>query len=280
MTAPPVSGSEPRRGVFPVIINLPPGDSLAESLHEALAAKGATLSLDSVRAAIDRGDAGLIDERRAYVHRPVPDEVDIDLPVIVDNERLIIVDKPAGIAATPRGAFVARSVLVQARRRFGDDVVCAHRLDRATAGLMLLIREPAVRGHYQTLFERRRVEKTYQFIAPLRVIPPIYSSRLEQRGATVSEVPGEPNAVTEFRLIEARGEWGRYEARPLTGQMHQIRAHAAALRVPIRGDTLYGSHGGFPERIDLLALGLEFTDPVDGSPVVARSRRTLSFPTD
>lgn len=273
-----MSGSEPRRGVHPVLIALPPGPSIEERLWRALSEKGADISLAAVRAALDRGDAGLLGESRAFVHRPVPDEADIDLPVVLETDRILIIDKPHGIAATPQGAFVARSVLVQARRRFGDDVACAHRLDRATAGLMLLVRHPRFRGVYQSLFERRRVEKTYRFIAPLGAIPPIRSSRLVQRGTSVTEVPGEPNAVTEFRMIESRGEWAHYEARPLTGQMHQIRAHAAALDIPILGDTLYGPGEGFPDRIELLALGLEFTDPVDGTPVVARSRRSLAFP--
>lgn len=103
-----------------------------------------------------------------WVFAPVPDEPEqpIELPVVAESDHWIVVDKPHGIATTPRGSHVARSVTVAARRQFSSDVLSpAHRLDADTAGLVLLVKEPEWRGRYQLLFERRRVEKRYRAVA-------------------------------------------------------------------------------------------------------------------
>ena len=263
----------------PTIVSLPAGENPLDRIFAALSAKGAPVTREQVEHRMAAGDIGLINNSAAFIHRPVPDETDIDLPVILENDRIIIVDKPAGIATTPQGAYVARSVLVQARRKFGDSVICAHRLDRATTGVLLLVKEPPMRRAYHSLFSDQVVSKTYEFIAPAnKSLPSTYSSRIERRGMRVMEVPGEINAVTDFRLLDTRGQWARYGALPRTGQMHLPRAHAAAIGTPTPGDSPYGPGEGFPNSIDLLAQSISFTDPIDGQTITATSQHTLSFP--
>lgn len=107
---------------------------------------------------------------RIWVFRPVLDEPSepVQLAVVAENERYMIVDKPHGMATVPKGSHVANSVLVAARRQFGNDLlIAAHRLDLETAGLVLLVKEPQWRGAYQKLFERRAIRKTYRAVAPL-----------------------------------------------------------------------------------------------------------------
>lgn len=278
---PRISDSSPRRGVSPTLLRLPPGADLAEQVFIALASKGTAVSRADVVAAIGAGDIGYENDETAYIHRPIPDEADIDLPVLLENDRIIAVDKPAGISSTPQGSFVARSVLVQARRQFGDKVTCAHRLDRATSGVMLLVKDPAYRGTYQQMFENETAYKTYEFLA--RAVADVTrerASRLVAQGGQSLEVPGEPNARTKFRLLDkdSSGTRGRYEAVPLTGKTHQIRVHAAGAGFAILGDTLYGPGEGFPDRIELLAQRLSFTDPVDETSMDILSKQELSFP--
>ncbi len=107
---------------------------------------------------------------RIWVFRPVLDEPEepIILPVVAENERYIVVDKPHGMASVPKGSHVAQTVLVAARRQFANDlIVAAHRLDLETAGLLLLVKDPQWRGAYQKMFQDRHVRKTYRAIAPI-----------------------------------------------------------------------------------------------------------------
>ena len=107
---------------------------------------------------------------RIWVFRPVLDEPSepIVLPIVAENERYVVIDKPHGMATVPKGSHVAHSVLVAARRQFGNDLlVAAHRLDLETAGLVLLVKDPQWRGKYQLLFERRKIRKTYYAVAPM-----------------------------------------------------------------------------------------------------------------
>lgn len=286
------SASDPRHGISPTLLRLGGGEDLTTRVYEALIAKQAKVSHADVVAGIDRGDIGLIDNSTAFIHRPVPDEINIALPVLFENDRLVAVDKPAGFASTPQGSFVARSVLVQARRQISPDVTCAHRLDRATSGVLLLAKDPSFRGTYQSLFARGYVAKVYEFLSDRVLTPPVeYRSRLDTSGQRTVETQGEANARTGFELIADHGDYGQYRARPFTGKTHQIRAHTAALGIPIIGDTLYAplpasntasadipadeSRLVFPDRIELLAIEIAFTDPVDGETVVIHSRQEL-----
>ena len=66
------------------------------------------MSRADVVAAIGAGDIGYENDETAYIHRPIPDEADIDLPVLLENDRIIAVDKPAGISSTPQGSFIGQ----------------------------------------------------------------------------------------------------------------------------------------------------------------------------
>lgn len=109
-------------------------------------------------------DSQLLAGQRYYLHRAAPDE-GADLPklqVLWEGEGAIVVNKPASLATIPRGSWVARSVVVAARRQFGNDqITAAHRLDRLTTGCLLLTLDPKYRARYQQLFDRRQVKKIY-----------------------------------------------------------------------------------------------------------------------
>lgn len=109
-------------------------------------------------------DTKLLAGQRYYLHRTAPDE-GTPLPklqVLWEGEGAIVVNKPASLATIPRGSWVARSVVVAARRQFGNDqITAAHRLDRLTTGCLLLTLAPKYRARYQQLFDRRQVKKIY-----------------------------------------------------------------------------------------------------------------------
>ncbi|MFY9262495.1 MAG: pseudouridylate synthase [Actinomycetaceae bacterium] len=234
--------------------------------------------------------------QRIWVFRPVPDEPDqpITLPVVYENERFVVVDKPHGMATIPRGSHVAQTVTVAARRQFSnDELVSAHRLDMETAGLVMLTKAPQWRGAYQHMFAKQTVGKKYAAVAPVvagftdwrRVELRLERGRVPLR---TDVVDGEPNAITDMRIeriLDRMDDAGRalalWEMVPLTGKTHQLRVTLEHLGSPIVGDPLYPRLLTFDEMderefpLQLLAKELSFVDPVDGEDRVFRSSLEL-----
>lgn len=105
-----------------------------------------------------------------WYYRNLPDEPHLPVTetILFQDENLLVVDKPHFLPTTPGGRFVQQSALVRLRNRLGlPDLIPMHRLDRATAGVLLFSTNPATRGAYQILFERRRIEKEYRCVSAL-----------------------------------------------------------------------------------------------------------------
>ncbi|WP_406690900.1 pseudouridine synthase [Saccharopolyspora sp. ID03-671] len=226
-----------------------------------------------------------------WFHRDVAPEtpVPFELEVLHRDEEILVVDKPHFLATTPRGGHITETALIRLRRQLDlPDLSPAHRLDRATAGLVLFVVDPALRGAYQTLFHDRRVDKTYEAIAPhdpgLTFPRTIRSRIVKHRGVLAAfEEAGEPNAETRVELLESRGALARYRLHPRTGRTHQLRVHLNSLGLPIVGDDLYPEvrpkpPDDFTAPLKLLARSLEFPDPRTGRPRHFHSRRTLPWP--
>ncbi|TWV56608.1 pseudouridylate synthase [Streptomyces misionensis] len=225
-----------------------------------------------------------------WFHRELPAETPVPFPVTVVHRdaHIVVADKPHFLATTPRGTHVAQTALARLRHELGiPTLTAAHRLDRLTAGLVLFTVRPEERGAYQTLFRDRRVRKEYEAVAPYDAslaLPRTVRSRIVKERASLAarEVEGEPNAETRVELLGRRDGLGRYRLLPRTGQTHQLRVHLNALGVPILGDPLYpvvtdpGPAGDFRRPLQLLARGLEFTDPVTGVEHAFTSGRTLA----
>ena len=90
------------------------------------------------------------------------------------DEHLIVVDKPHFLPVIPSGRFLRETLLTRLRLRPElqhlnvEDITPLHRLDKDTAGVMLLSHNPATRGAYQTMFQNKTVWKTYEALAPTR----------------------------------------------------------------------------------------------------------------
>ncbi|MDN6554377.1 MAG: pseudouridine synthase [Bifidobacterium mongoliense] len=245
-------------------------------------------------------------ERR---HRWVGEEpaIPFELQVLYEDDGIIVVDKPHFLATTPRGMWYRQSALMRLRERFGEpDITPAHRLDRATAGIVLFVRKPRMRRRYQMLFQDRLVSKTYECLAPCapirrprcgtvtpleapRVFPLMRRSTIVKRRGRLQafELPGEVNAETLIELGDAAAgalmPWRRYVLRPRTGKTHQLRVHMNALGLPIAGDDLYPvitnpAYDDFSHPLQLVARELSFTDPITHEPRTFRSRVPLSAP--
>lgn len=234
-------------------------------------------------------------------HRYVMEEPSIpfELEVLYEDAAIIVVDKPHFLATTPRGMWYRQTALMRLREAYGEPaIIPAHRLDRATAGVVVFVRDPALRGAYQMLFQRRQTAKVYECVAPCapvrtpgagtvrrleppRPFPLVRRSRIVKiRGRLqAQEEPGVVNAVTLVERMErvpaaGTGTAGapmlaRYVLRPRTGKTHQLRVHMNALGLPIEGDDLYPvvrdrAVDDFSQPLRLVARSLEFSDPVTG----------------
>ncbi len=225
-----------------------------------------------------RGNAFVWFHRERAPEREVP----FPLTVLHADGRIVVVDKPHFLATTPRGTHVTQSVVSILRQRLGlPDLVPAHRLDRLTAGVLLLTVDRSDRGAYAGVFAARTAEKTYEAIARHDAalgFPRTETGRIvKDRGSLQAElVAGPPNAETRIELLETRGGLGRYRLRPTTGKTHQLRLQLSALGIPIVGDPLYPQvldvdPDDFSTPLRLVARRLAFVDPVDG-----RSREFIS----
>ncbi|MBM7825020.1 tRNA pseudouridine32 synthase/23S rRNA pseudouridine746 synthase [Arcanobacterium pluranimalium] len=247
-------------------------------------------------------DTPYVARSRIWIFRPVLDEPDtpIALDVLAENERFIVVDKPHGMATIPRGSHVANTVTVAARRQFAnDELVCAHRLDLETAGLVLLTKKIEYRSLYQDMFQRREIAKEYAAIAT--------ASDLFADGAwhhfqfRLGRPPGQmhvdvlddcapleqANGVTDVRMLEyvdVAKRYAHFILKPTTGYTHQLRTTMNHVGAPIFGDPLYpvrlsledeAKRGHF---LKLLAARLSFIDPVDKREYCFESRQRLELP--
>ncbi|MGJ9412234.1 pseudouridine synthase [Aeromicrobium sp. CF4.19] len=224
-----------------------------------------------------------------WFHRDLRVEVTVPgrIDVLHRDERLVVVDKPPFLATIPRGQHVAQSVVVRLRHELGlPSLTPAHRLDRVTSGVLVLVTEPRWRGAYQQLFAKRAVRKTYRALAPHRrelALPTTVRNHLrKERGSwQATLVPeGIVNAETHVEREQVLGERAVYRLSPLTGRTHQLRMHLWGLGIPIVGDPLYPevldvAIDDFSTPLQLIAHELAFTDPIDGAARTFRSRREL-----
>lgn len=225
---------------------------------------------------------------RLYYYRELADEAAIPFEeaVLFQDEHLVVADKPHFLPVVPTGPYLHHTLLVRLKRKLGlPQLSPVHRIDRATAGLVLFSVQRATRGAYQGLFRDRAVGKTYEAIAPWRAdlaFPRTHISRVEESPQffRMHEVAGEPNTCTHMDVIEQAGGLARYHLSPVTGKRHQLRVHMAALGLPLWGDAFYPvvndpPPGDYSRPLQLLARSLEFTDPVTGQLRRFESRREL-----
>ncbi len=209
--------------------------------------------------------------------------------VLFQDEHLLVADKPHFLPTIPTGRFLHETLLVRLKKQFDlPHLVPIHRLDRETAGVVIFSHNPASRGAYQSMFQKRVVTKVYEALAgPIegREFPFTYRSRMQdaEQFFVSAEVPGEPNSETLVELIERRGEVAHYRLHPHTGRKHQLRLHLSALGAPILNDAFYPvalpcKGDDFSAPLQLLARSIAFEDPLDGRPRRFESGFRLDWP--
>jgi tRNA pseudouridine32 synthase / 23S rRNA pseudouridine746 synthase len=268
----------PRDGLGPARLRVrggPLGDELLTRFGPEVAAKAIAGEVVDQHGVVLDPATVLPAGASVYLYRDLRDEVPVpfDIPVLYQDEDIVVVDKPHFLATMPRGRHVAQTALVRMRRELGlPELSPAHRLDRLTAGVLVFTARRELRGAYQTMFARGAVHKTYVAGAvanPHVALPRVVQSRIVKRRSHLQAVeePGEPNAET---LVESISPDGLHRLTPRTGRTHQLRVHMASLGMPIYGDPLYPNvisvpDDDFSQPLQLLAQRIEFQDPVSGA---------------
>jgi tRNA pseudouridine32 synthase / 23S rRNA pseudouridine746 synthase len=279
-------------------VHLTPGDGA--TVLEGLCSRFPAVSPDAWRDRMRLGkvldaawqplavDTPLRESLGVHYFREVVDEprIPVNETVLHADAHLLVVDKPHFLPVMPAGRFLRETLLTRLRDRLGHaDLVPLHRIDRATAGLVLFSIDPSSRAAYQALFRERRIEKTYEALAaPLsqHAFPRVHRSRLV-RGEPffrMREDEGRANSETHLAVLERGRHLWRYALKPVTGRKHQLRVHMAALGAPILNDRWYPKlqleeDDDHTRPLQLLARTLAFIDPLSGHPRVWHSQRQL-----
>jgi 23S rRNA pseudouridine1911/1915/1917 synthase len=214
-----------------------------------------------------------------------PPEPVADLTVVYDDEDIVVVDKPVGVAAHPSPGWTGPTVVgslaaagyavstLGAAERQG----VVHRLDVGTSGLMVVAKSARAYTDLKRQFREREVDKEYHAIVQGHLDPlagtidaPIgRHPQSDYRFAVVSD--GRPS-VTHYATLEAFPHASLVDVHLETGRTHQIRVHMSAMRHPCVGDLTYGADPTLARRLGLTrqwlhATRLAFVHPGTGERV-------------
>ncbi len=192
--------------------------------------------------------------------RVVPQTVE-GLRVVHDDDHIVVVDKPVGVAAHPSPGWTGPTVVGHltgagfsiATSGAAERQGVVHRLDVGTSGLMVVTKSEAAYSRLKRAFKEREVDKTYHALVqghpdPLRgtIDAPIgRHPRHDYKFAVVAS--GKPS-VTHYETLEAHRYASLLEVDLETGRTHQIRVHLSAVKHPCVGDLTYGADPSLAER--------------------------------
>ena len=212
----------------------------------------------------------------------------VDLPVIYEDEALLVIDKPEGIAVHG-GSGVSFGVIEALRRQRPQAkfLELAHRLDRETSGILLVGKKRSALTALHDMFREHGAGADKRYLVLVRgrwmnatqhVKAPLHKYLTESGERRVSVDPAGKPSHTVFRLLARWPEMSLLEAQLKTGRTHQIRVHLAHLGFPILGDEKYGdftlNKRLRPEglrRMALHAWRMAFHHPLSDAPLECRA---------
>jgi len=177
------------------------------------------------------------------------------LPILFENDHIIAVDKPEGLAAIPERKKAALSVLSQLSVGTQRKIYVVHRLDKEASGVIVFAKNAQAHQYLCRQFASHAVNKTYLALT---------HGRLQQESGTIDKPLrqfgsgrvavdtglGKP-CLTEFSVVERFAppmDYTLVRAQPVTGRRHQLRVHFYSIGHPIVGDPLYGQQEKSDER--------------------------------
>ena len=208
------------------------------------------------------------------VAEPVP-----GMRIVFEDDDLVVIDKPVGVAVHPSPGWSGLTVsggLAAAGYRIATSGAperqgIVHRLDAGTSGLMVVAKSEYAYSQLKQAFRDRTVDKTYHAVVqghpdPLRGTIDAPVGRHPSHDARWAVVAGGKDSITHYETLEAFPAASLVEVHLETGRTHQIRVHFSALRHPCVGDLMYGADPSLSARLGLSrqwlhAVRLGFTHP-------------------
>lgn len=260
------------------------------ALHPGASGRGIKQWLEGGRvrvngAVVRRGDTVVRSSDRVELGPPVV-TFPAELRLVYEDERVLVVDKPAGLLTvateSERERTVYRLLREWTEARRAGRIFVVHRLDRETSGLLVFARSFRVKERLQAQFQERTPERVYVARVEGRVSAEegTLTSRLVQDGALRVRPSRDARlgkeAITRYRVLERYPAATLLELSLVTGRRGQIRAQLAALGHPVVGDREHGARGDRRRRVCLHATRLGFVHP-NGRRVVFESPLPPSF---
>ncbi len=214
--------------------------------------------------------------------RPLP-----EIPVIYEDDNVIVLDKPAGLLSMAKGEYCPEPTLE-------DYGLLVHRLDRDTSGVVILAKNPETQSMLRRQFQDRKAHKTYLAIVEGRpkldaaLIDLPIARNLKHPTTFLVDQNGKPSQ-TNYQVLMSNDRYSLLQLQPQTGRTHQLRVHLRYLGTPILGDPVYGTEGiiaqkkvkpqntNSPQRLMLHAQSLEITIP-GPTPDAPNQRKTFTAP--
>lgn len=227
------------------------------------------------------------------VPAPPPEPVP-GMGIVYEDDDIVVVDKPVGVAAHPTTGWTGPTVtggLAATGHRVATSGAAerqgvVHRLDANTTGLMVVAKSENAYSVLKRAFKERTVDKRYHALVqghpdPLRGTVDAPIDRHPSGDGRFAVVAGGRPSVTHYDTIEAFRAASLLDIKLETGRTHQIRVHMAAIHHPCVGDRLYGADPTLSTRLGmrrqwLHARGLSFAHPADGR----RVEFTSEYPDD
>lgn len=201
---------------------------------------------------------------------PEKEQADVDLPILYEDNDVIVVNKPSGLLTHAKGGLSDEPTvaeIIRPKTSFATDTDrpgIVHRLDRDTSGLLIIAKNPESAAHLQRQFAERTAKKTYIAITDGK--PKLNAAKIDLPIGRNPSAPStfriDPNgkpAQTTYHVLAENDAQSLVELKPTTGRTHQLRVHLAHLNAPILGDRVYGKSSDC--RMMLHAQKLEITLP-------------------
>jgi 23S rRNA pseudouridine1911/1915/1917 synthase len=236
-----------------------------------------TVNGDSERASykLRAGDTVLVKIPPLALTRLMPE--DIPVPILYEDEDILVVDKPAGLTVHPASGHQSHTLvnaILSHLTTVSDEAQrpgIVHRLDKDTSGVMVIARNPVAHENLAAQFKGRRVKKIYLTLVRGHLIPevgvieaPIGRDTGDRKKMAVTGESRGRSALTRYKVIRYLGKYTLLEVIPQTGRTHQIRVHLAAIGYPVVGDATYGIKSPVLSRQFLHAHKLGFRLPSTG----------------